>query len=109
MSPMMMSRFVLTVAAGLLAGTVAAAAELSEAPAGEKDWTGRSSAMPAGCDAPGDAVRPRRGTTGRGGAVAPRRSYGASKSLPRRVRQGAAPRQGEANRPPRISPAQMLE
>ena len=37
----MRSKFILTVAAGLLAGTIAASAQQSGAPAGEKDRTGQ--------------------------------------------------------------------
>jgi len=69
----MRSKFILTVAASLLAGTVAAAAQSSGAPSGEKDRTGQPT------DSGATSATPQRpagtqgqGTTGSGVVVAPK-------------------------------------
>ena len=53
----MRSKFILTVAAGLLAGTIAAAAQQSGAPAGEKDRTGQPTDSEHDVDAAATAGR----------------------------------------------------
>ncbi len=62
----MRSKFILTVAASLLAGTIAAGAQQSGAPAGEKDRTGQ----------PTDVPRHRRRRTRHGGAQGPSGTVG---------------------------------
>jgi hypothetical protein len=96
----MKSKFVLTVAASLLAGTMAAAAQQSGAPAGEKDRTGQpadSSTTSTDRDQPVDTRGQGRGTTGSG--VVPPRSNPppVNEPLPGEPSRGAAPRQGEAS------------
>jgi hypothetical protein len=89
----MRSRFILTVAAGLLAGTAIAGAQPSGAPANEKDRTGQptdSSTTSAQPNRPGGA------TQGQGGG-APVQRAPASEPLPGEPSRGAAPRQGEAS------------
>jgi hypothetical protein len=100
----MKSKFVLTVAAGLLAGTMAAAAQQSGAPAGEKDRTGQpadSSTTSSERDQPVDTRGQGRGTTGSGAVVHPRPPQSGESSvtepLPGEPNRGAAPRQGEGS------------
>jgi hypothetical protein len=66
----MRSKFILTVAASLLAGTIAAGAQQSGAPAGEKDRTGQptdSEALSAQPNRPAGTQSPS-GTVGSGAA-----------------------------------------
>jgi hypothetical protein len=96
----MKSKFILTVAAGLLAGTTLAAAQPSGAPAGEKDRTGQpadSSTTSAERDRPIDTRRQGSGTTGSGVVVPPRSGPPATEPLPGEPNRGAAPRQGEGS------------
>jgi hypothetical protein len=96
----MKSKFVVTVAASLLAGTIAAAAQQTGAPAGEKDRTGQpadSSTTSADRDQPVDTRGQGRGPTG-SGVVPPRTNPPpASEPLPGEPSRGAAPRQGEGS------------
>jgi hypothetical protein len=94
----MRSKFVLTIAAGLLAGTAIAAAQQSGAPAGEKDRTGQPT------DSGATSTDPNRpaGTQGQGsGTMSPgapvQRPPAASEPLPGEPTRGATPRQGEAS------------
>ena len=98
----MRSKFVLTVAAGLLAGTAIAAAQQSGAPAGEKDRTGQPTDSgttstdpnrPAGTQGQGS------GTMGTGAPVQrpPAQSGPVTDPLPGEPTRGAAPRQGEGS------------
>jgi len=93
----MRSKFVLTVAAGLLAGTAIAAAQQSGAPANEKDRTGQptdSSSTSTQPNRPGATQGQGSGTMGTG---APAQRAPATDPLPGEPTRGAAPRQGEAS------------
>jgi hypothetical protein len=96
----MKSKFILTVAAGLLAGTTLAAAQPSGAPAGEKDRTGQpadSSTTSADRDQQIDSVGQGRGAPSSGAVVPPRSGPPATEPLPGEPKRGAAPRQGEGS------------
>jgi hypothetical protein len=96
----MRSKFVLTVAAGLLAGTVMAAAQGSGAPSNNNDRTGQPT------DSSSTSTQPNRGnaTQGRGGGMMDNRGAvqsappsAGSGPLPGEPQNGAAPRQGEGS------------
>ena len=94
----MRSKFVLTVAAGLLAGTAMASAQQSGAPANERDRTGQPT------DSSTTSTQPNRpgATQGQGGGAmgtgAPVQRAPATEPLPGEPgRGGAAPRQGEGS------------
>ena len=92
----MRSKFILTVAAGLLAGTAIAGAQQSGAPANEKDRTGQPT------DSSTTSTQPNRpgATQGQGGgtmAAPPMQRAPANEPLPGEPSRGAAPRQGEGS------------
>jgi hypothetical protein len=72
----MRSKFILTVAASLLAGTMVAAAQQSGAPAGEKDRTGQPTDSGTTSTQPvrPDGTQGQSGTTGSGAVVVPKKS-----------------------------------
>jgi len=92
----MRSKFILTVAAGLLAGTTLAAAQVSGAPGNERDRTGQPT------DSSTTSTQPNRpgATQGQGGGtvvVPPMQNAPATEPLPGEPIRGAAPRQGEGS------------